>query len=104
MAQTQTHRQQLDRTMRIGAHKTQVSTDQGVTRVRYHSTDVVKFDADEIVLNSGGWMTNTTKSRMNQTANEFRLGFTVSQKDFIWYVNLNGTTFPFHDGMILKRN
>ena len=88
----------------IGSHKTTVATDDGFTRVTYHQTSVVKFNYNEIILNSGGWETVTTKSRMNQTSNQFDLGFKVYQKDFEWFVRWDGKDIPFEDNMIIFRN
>ena len=87
----------------IGSHKTTVATDDGFTRVTYHQTAVVKFNHNEIILNSGGWETVTTKSRMNQTSNQFDLGFNVYQKDFEWFVNYNGKDYYYVDGMRIDR-
>ena len=52
------------------------------------------------MLNTGGWPTVTTKARMNQTANQYDLGFTVYQKDFNWFVQTAFAIIPF-DGSIL---
>lgn len=89
----------------IGTTATSVFTDDdGFTKVIYHSTPVVKFNDEKIVLNSGGWWTATTKNRMNQTANQFRLGFNVFQKDYDWYVKLdNGVILEFKDNMEFER-
>ena len=90
---------------KVGSHKTSVFTDsEGFTNVVYHSTPVVKFSEskDKIILNSGGYRTNTTKTRINQASNQFRLGFTVFQKKFDWFIkNAIGETLPFSDNMIL---
>ena len=61
---------------RIGKTATTVErTENGSVRVIYHSTPVVEVTADgTVTLNNGGWRTNTTKARMNQTANQFGLG------------------------------
>ena len=71
---------------KIGSTATTVRTEDGYTIVRYHNTDVVKFNSDEIVLNTGGWKTNTTKARMNQASNVYGLGYRVYQKDWEWFV------------------
>ena len=71
--------------------------------VRYHKTAIVKRDnAGVITLNSGGWRTVTTKRKMNQASHQFGLGYGVFQKDFDWYVDFNGATVEFEDGMELK--
>jgi len=76
----------------------------GVTTVvRYYNTDVVRFNDQKVRLDGGGYRTQTTKTRMNQTANQFGLGFQVYQKDFQWFVTFKGQTYPFTDGMVLIR-
>lgn len=88
----------------VRGRSTAIFTDEtNMTRIIYHKTAVVSFDAEKIILNSGGYKTATTKTRMNQAANQFRLGFQVIQKDFDWYVLFKGEKIPFDDGMILKR-
>ena len=87
----------------VGTHKTNIVILEGLTSVVYHNTAVVQFNDKEIILNSGGWETATTKTRMNQASRQYSLGFDVYQVDFSWYVNYKGETIPFTDGMILKR-
>ena len=77
------------------------TTKEGQTQVIYHSTPVVSFNRKLIILNHGGWMTSTTKNRMNQASNQFGLGYRVFQKAFDWYVGFNGETIPF-DGRTLE--
>ena len=72
----------------IGSHKTNIRSEEGQTIVRYHNTDVVKFNCCVIDLNTGGWDTATTKVRMNQTSNQFNLGFKVFQKDYQWFAKV----------------
>lgn len=92
----------------VGTHKTavidEIHNKKHSTAIYYHSTAVVQFTFDEIILNSGGWKTATTKARMNQASNQFGLGYSVYQKDFSWYVNFNGKTLDFSDNMVLKRS
>jgi len=73
---------------RIGTHKTKIYREGEYTKVKYHNTDVVSFNDKEIILKTGGYKTNTTKTRMNQTSRQFNLGFNVYQKDFEWYVHV----------------
>ena len=88
---------------KVGTVATSVYTSNGYTCVRYHQTEVVKFNHDEIILNTNGWYTATTKTRMNQTSNQYNLGFQVYQKDYEWYVDYNGVILDFEDGLTLKR-
>ncbi len=97
----------MARTDKVGTHKTAIYQSDGYTCIRYHSTEVVRFNDDEIILNSGGWQTKTTKSRMNKVSDAFQLGFRVSQRQGEWFVdyfaNEIGDTYSFNDGMILER-
>lgn len=62
--------------------------------LRFHNTDVVTFRPNgQIVLNSGGWRTNTTKDRMS-------LVVPVNQKDFSWFVFGR----PYQDGMVVTQD
>jgi hypothetical protein len=88
---------------KLSAYATTVSSDSSYTRVTYHSTDIVRWNQDRIILNSGGWRTVTTKHKMNQAANQFNLGYQVFQDDFTWYVTFNNKTVPYKDGIILDR-
>jgi len=93
---------------KVGSHKTSIITENGMTKVIYHNTPVVSFNDKEIILNSGGWLTNTTKTRMNQAANQYNLGYNVYQEKKVWYVSLkdvNGNYYslPFNDGFKIHR-
>jgi len=79
----------------VGSHKPKVSTKEGKTVVTYHATDVVGFDGNTVVLNTGGWKTPTTKTRMNQAANQYDLGYSVYQRKGQWFVDTDGKTIPF---------
>ena len=89
--------------MTFPTYRTTVSERDGKTAVTFHRTDVVVWDANTITLNSDGWQTVTTKRRMNQTAEHFGLNFRVWQKNFVWYVDWDGQTLEYRDGMQLER-
>ena len=59
-----------------------------------HNTQAVK-------LNSCGYQTNTTKSRLNAILDEVKYGAKVFQKNFNWFVKYNDDIANFWDGMIL---
>jgi len=71
--------------------------------VKLHDTNVVTFHKDgSIVLNSGGWKTVTTKSRINQYNDKVNIG----QVNSVWYVHFNRdgryygkSELIFQDGM-----
>lgn len=85
----------------IGKVATSIFTDGDTTKIIYHSTAVVSFNDKKIILNTGGWNTNTTKVRMNQASNTFGLGFQVYQKNYAWLVAYKGVVIPF-DGDTLQ--
>lgn len=87
--------------MQVRGRATRIETNGGWTFVRYHSTDVVRFNYNTIILSTGGWETVTTKLRMNQASNQFGLGYTVYQKNHVWYCDWNGKTFVFPPDGIL---
>lgn len=87
----------------IGKTATAVYGENGYTCVRYHQTVVIKFNDKSIILNSGGWRSNTTKTRINQASNQFDLGVHVYQDNFQWLVLYNGVRHEFEDGMRLLR-
>ena len=59
-----------------------------------HNTQAVK-------LNSCGYQTNTTKSRLNAILDEVKYCAKVFQKNWNWFVSFNNQTVDFVDGMIL---
>lgn len=97
--------EEMSQVQKVGSHKTTVSTDKdGKTRVTYHNTDVVTFDDETIELDTGGYKTLTTKTRMNQAANEYGLGYAVYQRKGQWFVDYDGETIPFEgDSVTLER-
>lgn len=88
---------------KIGKHATTVATSDGFTRVTYHQTAVVRFNGAKIILNSEGWQTVTTKTRMNQASSAFDLRYHVYQRNFEWFVNFKGKELEFVDNMVLDR-
>ena len=68
-----------------------------------HRTAIATYDHKNqaLKLNTGGWSTVTTKSRLNAILSELIAGASVFQKQFNWYLNYNNQTHDFNDGMIL---
>lgn len=77
-----------------------VTYSENLIALRYHDTFVVRlFSSGDFILDSGGWLTLTTKSRINS------LGVCqVYQKNFKWYVTFNEKDYPFSNGMLLQFN
>jgi len=93
----------MTRMDKVGRFATTISEYDNEWVVTYHSTNVIRVTNEQITLNSGGWRTNTTKNRMNQTSNQFGLGYRVFQKNFEWFVEFKGRIVPFRDGMVIHR-
>jgi hypothetical protein len=72
--------------------------------LRLHSTDIITWIGNKIILNSGGWRTTTTKSRMNEFLPK---DIKIFQKEGDWYVEYKGDyVVRFNDGiqLVLKLN
>ena len=69
--------------------------------IRYHETNILTFESDHVTLNSGGWLTKSTKERINE---HLPKGVHIMQKDFRWYVidNRDNTKKDFYDGIIIQ--
>ena len=70
-----------------------------------HRTAIAVYDhnTQALKLNTGGWHSNTTKSRLNALLSEFKYGCKVFQKNFDWYLSTVNQTVDFWDGMILSQ-
>ena len=66
-----------------------------------HNIATVDHATKSVKLSSCGWETPTTKSRLNAILQEVKTGFSVFQKQFEWFLNGQGKTVDFFDGMIL---
>ncbi len=88
---------------KLSPYATTINGDGLDTIITYHSTQIVKFNSEWIVLDSGGWETVTTKRKMNQASMQFNLGYQVYQIDFKWYVDYKGSTLEYYDGMKITR-
>lgn len=82
---------------------TMVTTVNGVSHVFLHDNKIAEIGDNFIVLMDGGWQSNTTKSRLNAILSEHGCpGECVFQKNFQWFVIVNGATVPFFSGMRLN--
>ena len=68
-----------------------------------HRTAIAVYDhnTNALKLNSGGYTTNTTKSRLNAILQGIIGCASVYQKAFDWFFNYNNQTHDFFDGMII---
>ena len=68
--------------------------------IRLYATDILQFKGDKIILNSGGYKTITTKSRINQFLPG---GIRVYQKNGEWFIDNGAYHFKFFDGIELTK-
>ena len=66
-----------------------------------HQIASVDHNTQAIKLDSCGYETVTTKSRLNALLEEVKFGCKVFQKDFDWFVGYQDQVASFWDGMIL---
>lgn len=83
------------------AHNTYLERlDADTIGVRLHSTYVVRFNADGTTrLDSGGWLTVTTKERMNRY---LPAGYSIGAVRRVWFLyRLGERVGEFSDGLVL---
>lgn len=87
----------MSQTQRISRNNTAVVKEGGhIVAVILHSTEIVRFSENAVLLNNGGWPTHTTRTRMNQVGNETGLGFHVTQRKGKWFASDRfGNEVPF---------
>ena len=70
-----------------------------------HRTAIAVYDhnTQALKLNTGGYTTVTTKSRLNAILDELITGARVFQHKFNWYLSYNNQTVDFWDNMILSQ-
>ena len=67
-----------------------------------HEIAVYDHNTKAVKLDSCGYETVTTKSRLNALLSEVNYGVRVFQKNFVWFLGKNKETLMFWDGMILS--
>ena len=69
--------------------------DDNAVAIRLHDTNIVIVNNDgTMILNSGGWLSSTTKERINRYTNAG-----ISQRNSVWYMR-DGSLF--YDGMTIN--
>ena len=77
---------------------------EGEYGIRHHNTIIVRYLPDnDVVLDTGGWLSLTTKERLNQF---IPLRYSIYQRNFEWFVldSMAGRTFEYFDGCVLNQN
>ena len=73
------------------------------SQIRLHGHHIATFchETRAVKIDSCGYETVTTKSRLNALLEEVKYGCSVFQKNWDWFVSYNDQTTLFRDGMIL---
>lgn len=96
----------VEKAERVANNTIRYRTDDGDWVIQHQDTPVVTIRPNgDIVLNSGGWRTVTTKERINRYLPE---GWTLFQDGGAWYLNYDpwtdrSTWTAFYDGIKLTR-
>jgi hypothetical protein len=87
---------------KVANNTLRIETEKGYI-IRLHDTNILEFDGKGYILDSGGFMTKTTKERLNEYLPE---PFYISQKNFEWFITIgnDGEKIPFFDGIKLLNN
>ena len=88
----------------LSKNNTTLANRNGIHVLTLHSTEIVHHNpaTGEVTLNSGGWQTATTRTRINQYMNTRGLNVGIFQKAREWFVSANGQILPFRDGMTVR--
>lgn len=101
----------MSRSNTLSMYRTIIGFEDGYHYVQYARTKIVRWNDAEVILNSDGWRTVTTKRKMNQAALQFDLRFGVYQEKGDWFVFrrgpagefLYGQDREFEDGLTITR-
>lgn len=88
---------------KLAKANTKIRHEDGETIIRLYNTDVVRFNHQRVVLDSGGHKTATTKTRMNQAASQYNLPYKVWCRKGAWCVTIYNPVMnvdlDFYDGI-----
>jgi len=82
------------------------ATEDGARYIRLYDTNIISYLSNgDIVLDSGGWQTPTTRDRMNRFLTEG----TISQEKSIWYLTIGNDVagkqkYVYADGMVIYQD
>lgn len=93
---------------KLGNNTFEVQYPNGDRAIRYHHTDVITYLPNgDIVLNTDGYLTSTTKERMGYLN---KTGYSIQQRNKIWYLverlskGSKGQEWTFKDGITIHPN
>lgn len=93
----------------IAVNTIEYVTKDGVRRVRYHDTDVVSFFPEKhggrIYLNSNGFNTVTTRSRINAALQKAGIhkAHMFQRNNLVWFMDTTGKVVEFDNRLVLDK-
>ena len=78
------------------------SPERDASYVMLHGNHIATIGDTFLELYTCGYKTPTTKSRLNSILKVHGNDARIFQRDFEWFVNDNGQTVPFTEGMVLN--
>jgi hypothetical protein len=78
-----------------------VKLDEGIGVELYKTTIVRYLQNGDIILNAGDYYTPLTKRRMNDFT---PTNIQIYQKDYLWYVDIDGKKYPFENYMKINKH
>ena len=93
----------MSQVTKISRNNTKVARFAGRTVITLHDTDIVDVNSETITLNTGGWPTTTTRTRMTQASHELGLGYGVSFAKGTCSVSFMGNVAEFNRTVTLNR-
>ena len=81
---------------------TSVINENGVSTVRLHGNKIAEIGDTWLKLYDGGYQSATTKARLNAILEAHGNGERVFQKDYQWFISMNGEVRPFENGLELN--
>jgi len=82
----------------IARNTLEIKTKDGF-KIRLYNTNIIEKTKDGYILNSGGFQTDTTKSRINDN---LPIGYKVFQKDYDWFIQTPQKIVEFKDNILIK--
>lgn len=75
-----------------------------IFRIKFYDTNIVSFDDNRIILDTGGFKTPSTRRHMNEVSKTFDLGFNITSEKHVWEIHYKGEIIQFDkDKIILDR-
>ena len=73
-----------------------------ITEMRLHGNLIASLCGNTLTLMDAGWQTVTTKERLNGLLNTFYINAVIFQKNYQWFITLDGVTSEWNGSQTFK--